>query len=143
MEVQATITECSASLVAEAGLMTKSSFIQETSVFTRLISRILFSKHCAKNTPFIWYSDVVLTKQFRKVFPAKSFTLELHNKVFVFCLWIGKKDHICYFQLSNHFLRASKSTNHKPFGRYTNQLGWEIPQSCILQLRLRQQQPQF
>ena len=80
MEIQATIPECTASLVTEASLMTKSSLIQETSALARLISRILRTK----NTPFIWYSDVVLAEQFRKVFPAKNFTLELHNEVFAF-----------------------------------------------------------
>lgn len=86
MEVQATIPECAASLVTEASPRKRSSFIQETSVFTRLIARTLVSMHCSKNTPFIWHGEVLLAEQFYKVFPANNFTLKLHNKVTAFCL---------------------------------------------------------
>ena len=103
-----------------------------------------FSNHCNKNILFIWYSDVLLAEQFHdhEVFPAKNVTLKLQNKVIVFCLWFGKKIKIGYFQLLNHFLRGLQK--HESLAVWhTNLLGWEIPQRCILQQRLRLQQPHF
>ena len=90
MKVQTTISECCASRITEASLMIF-SFVRKTSACTRVDSWFLLLKHCSKNCPFIWHSDVVLAKKIRKVFPAENVTLELHNKVFFSRNWIKKR----------------------------------------------------
>lgn len=83
MEVQATIAKYSARLVAKASLITKFSFIQETSALTRLVRRILLLNDCSENFLLLWHCDVVLTEQLRKVFPAENFTPPLNDKILV------------------------------------------------------------